>query len=247
MEVDVSPIKTSVQGNVLRIVLSDAASGNLFSDGMLAAIHGTLDSNPKAEVVVFTSDSAGFSVGRPRPRVSSGLAEPDASRVRTALEMVHGLNMKLRNWPGAVVGSLRGEAKGAAGGLIINCDVVIAETGARLGFPEMTYDLPPAIVATYLPNRIVAKAAQYMLLTGEQIDMTRALSWGIVHEVCAPDALDRRTEELVSFLSSRAPGALALCKKALHGFAFKNHAEVGPVGVDQVVEWLCRPATAAAE
>ncbi|MGH7682014.1 MAG: enoyl-CoA hydratase/isomerase family protein, partial [Candidatus Eiseniibacteriota bacterium] len=58
--------------------------------------------------------------------------------------------------------SLRGAAKGAAGGLVINCDVVVAESGARLGFPEMTYDLPPANVASYLPNRIVPKAALSM-------------------------------------------------------------------------------------
>lgn len=241
-----SPIKTSVDGNVLRITLSDPASGNLFSDAMLTSILEALEHGSDAQVVVFKSDSENFSVGRPRPRVASGLKGPDASRVRKALEMVHAVNMKLRNWHGASVASLRGQAKGAAAGLVINCDVVVAESGARLGFPEITYDLPPAIVASYLPNRIIAKAAQYMLLTGEQIDMNRALAWGAVHEVCAPELLDQRTEELVSFLSSRAPGALADCKKALHAFTFKNHADVGPLGIAQVVDWLCRPVPATA-
>jgi enoyl-CoA hydratase/carnithine racemase len=238
----VSPIKTSIQGNVLRITLADPTSGNLLSDSMLGAIIGALDEGRDAQVVVINSDLADFSVGRPRPRVMSGLSESDATKVRKALDMVHSVNMTLRNWHGVSVAALRGQAKGAASGFLVNCDVVVAEPGATLGFPEITYDLPPAVVASYLPNRIPAKAAQYMLLTGQQIDMARALSWGIVHEVCVPEALNQRTEELVAFLSARAPGSLADCKAALSSFAFKNHAEAGPLGISQVIEWLSRPS-----
>ncbi len=237
-----SPINTSFDDNVLRIALAEPAAGNLFNDAMLGSILAALEKWNSAKVVLLTAEGPDFSIGRPRPRATSGLAEADAKKVRAALELVHAINMKLRDWPGASMAVLRGQAKGAAAGLIINCDVVIAESGASIGYPEMTHDLPPAIVASYLPNRIGARIAQYMLLTGTQIDMKRALAWGLVHEVHAPEGLASRAEEILGFLAARAPGAINHCKRSLYAFANQPHAVAGPRGVNLVLEWLCRPA-----
>jgi enoyl-CoA hydratase/carnithine racemase len=155
---------------------------------------------------------------------------------------VHALNMRLRDWPGASMAVFRGQANGAAAGFLANCDVVIGETGSRLGFAEMTYDLPPALVASYLSNKTIPRVAQYMLLTGAQIDIDRALTWGLVHEVHSPEKIIDRAEELIEFLASRAPGAISHCKAALYAFWNQEHEAAGPEGIDMVLEWLCRDA-----
>lgn len=238
-------VSNNLDKNVLRLTLNDPASGNLLSDAMLSAILTALDEGKKASVVVLSSLATDFSIGRPKPPKTSGLAPDNAAKVRGALDMVHAVNMRLRDWPGVTVGVLRGQANGAAAGFMINCDVVIAEPDAKLGFAEMTYDLPPGLVASYLPNRIAARIAQYMLLTGEAVDMQRALAWGLVHEVHPAAELGQRADALVKFMASRAPGALNHCKRSLHAFAGEKHAVAGPKGVDHVLEWLSRPSPTA--
>lgn len=235
-----SPINASFDNGILRITLADPSSGNLLSNDMLGSILTAMEQWNRAGVLVLASEGPNFSVGRPRPRTSSGLDGADANRVRHALEMVHALNMKLRNWPGASMAVLRGQARGAAAGFIANCDVVVAETGASLAFPEITYDLPPALVASYLPNRISPRIAQYLLLSGAEIDVNRALAWGIVHEVHSPDNIVNKANALIEFLASRAPGAIDHCKRALQAFQNQAHEAAGPVAIDLVLEWLCR-------
>jgi enoyl-CoA hydratase/carnithine racemase len=237
----VSPINASCDNDILRLTLANPAAGNLLDDAMLAAILQALQKWKQARVVVISAQGKDFSIGRPKPRASSGLDEATGKKVRAALEMVHAVNMKLRDWPGVTLAVLRGQANGAAAGLVINCDVVVAEPDAAIGYAEINYDLPPAIVASYLPNRIAPRVAQYMLLTGSHIDMNRALSWGLVHELHTADKLEGRVEELVSFLVARAPGAIDHCKQSLYAFVNQEHAIAGPRGIDRVVEWLCRP------
>lgn len=235
-----SSVKSSYENNVLRITLADPASGNLLNDDMLNGILAAMDKWSRAGVLVLAGEGPDFSIGRPKPKVSKGLAQADAARVRAALELVNTVNLRLRGWPGATVAVLRGQAKGAAAGFVSNSDVVIAETGSTLGFPEMTYDLAPALVASYLPNRTIPRVAQYLLLTGEQIDVERALMWGLVHEIHTPEKVGPRAEELIAFLAARAEGAIDHCKQSLYAFQHKEHAVNGPVGVDRVIEWLSR-------
>lgn len=237
-----SPVNVAFERDILRLTLAQPTTGNLLDDTMLDAILQALRKWSRARVVVLSAQGKDFSVGRPKPRASSGLDANAGTKVRTALGMVHTINMTLRDWPGATLAILRGQANGAAAGFVVNCDVVVAEPNAAIGYAEMTYDLPPAIVASYLPNRITARVAQYMLLTGSQIDMSRALSWGLVHELHAADELEDRAEELATFLASRAPGAIHHCKQSLYAFTNQEHAIAGPRGIDRVLEWLCRPA-----
>lgn len=235
-----SALETSFEDGVLRITLAAPGSGNLLDDDMLAAVLAAMDQHPRAGVLVLAAEGPDFSIGRPKPGATRGLDEAVVGKVRGALEMVHALNMRLRDWPGAAVGVLRGRALGAAAGLLVNCDVVLAEKDARLGFAEITYDLPPALVASYLPNRLAPRIAQYLLLTGAEIDMERALAWGLVHEVCEAGGLAARTEALAAFFAARAPGAVDHCKRSLYGFANLDHAVAGPKGIDRVLAWLCR-------
>ena len=235
-----SPVSATCAGPVLRITLSDPASGNLLNDDALGAILSAMDRWSTAPVLVLSAQGENFSVGRPKPRASAGLSEIDAQRVRAALKMVHDVNVKLRQWPGASVAILQGAARGAAAGFLLNCDVVLAQSGSTLGFPEITYDLPPAIVASYLPNRVAPRVAQYLLLTGSGVDVERALAWGLVHEVHGPETISDRADELICFFSSRAPGAIDRCKIALAEFTNEPHVVAGPKGIDSVIDWLRR-------
>ena len=235
-------VKTSLNENVLRITLTSPESGNLLDDETLGSILEAMEKGSNASVLVLGAQGPDFSVGRPKPRASIGLNKAASSNVQNALEMVHAINMKLRNWKGVSIAVFRGKANGAAAGFILNSDIAIGELGSHLGFAEMTYNLPPALVATYLPNRIMPRIAQYLLLTGAQIEIDRALSWGLVHEAHPKEQMNKRVEKLIEFLGSRAPGAIYHCKTALYTFWNQEHEAAGPEGIDMVLSWLRREA-----
>lgn len=235
-----SPVVADFARGILRITLSRPETGNLLDDAMLQSILAAMNQWPDASVLLLSAEGPDFSIGRPKPGATKGLSREVGAKVQAALETVHAINMRLRDWPGATVAMLRGQANGAAAGFLINSDVVVAETGSHLGFAEMTYDLPPALVASYLPNRLAPRVAQYMLLSGASVDVERALAWGLVHEVHAPDALGARVDELVEFFAARAPRAIDHCKRSLYEFQNTRHADAGPLGVHRVIDWLTR-------
>ena len=57
-----------------------------------------------------------------------------------------------------------------------------------------------------------------MLLTGESIDAFTAHDWGLVHEVCAPDALDARIGEVARKLAGYGPAVLRQQKALLRSW-----------------------------
>ena len=78
---------------------------------------------------------------------------------------------------------MHGFANGAALGLLQHMDIVIAATGTTFSFPEITYNLPPSLVASYLGQKVHEKATRYLVMTGNEIDAARALEMGLISTV----------------------------------------------------------------
>ena len=55
-----------------------------------------------------------------------------------------------------------------------------------------------------------------MLLTGEPVDARRALEWGLVNRVVAPQDLDSEVLKLAQLLASKPPATLAAGKRAFY-------------------------------
>ena len=66
--------------------------------------------------------------------------------------------------------------------------------------------------------RTTSSRAAFMLLTGEPIDGATALSWGLVHELHAKDALDARIDALARKLASYGPAVLCQQKALMRSW-----------------------------
>jgi enoyl-CoA hydratase len=67
-------------------------------------------------------------------------------------------------------------------------------------------------MAAGLTYSMGASNAALMLFTGDMIDAEKALAWGLVSEVVAPDALLARAQEIARTIASRAPIAAETAK-----------------------------------
>jgi enoyl-CoA hydratase/carnithine racemase len=84
--------------------------------------------------------------------------------------------------------------------------------------PEVAVGIPSVIHSALLPALIGASHSAWLLLTGETIDAGTAATWGLVHEVTAPDALDIRISELTTKLIGFGPQAVRQQKRLLNNW-----------------------------
>ena len=122
----------------------------------------------------------------------------------------------IRQCPVPVIARLSGWCLGGGLEVAMCCDLRIAESGARLGMPEVAVGIPSVIHSALMPALIGASHATWLLLTGETIDATTAATWGLVHEVVAADALDTRIAELAAKLGGYGPHAVRQQKRLLN-------------------------------
>jgi enoyl-CoA hydratase/carnithine racemase len=221
------------------VVLNDTDNKNRLDDAMVDELHAALDGADPDATLAFKGNGQGFSAGRPH---SPGGHPNGPEAAKHALNEVVRLNLRIAQWPGPTVGIVHGFAHGAALGLLQHMDIVIAAAGTRFSFPEITYHLPPSLVASYLGQKVNEKATRYLVMTGQEVDAERALGMGLISDVVAAEALENEALCLLTQLGERLEAERAM-KVTLAEFS--NYAgELGADmerGVGAVMRWARRP------
>ncbi len=121
-----------------------------------------------------------------------------------------------------------------AGGLelALAADIRICTPDARFGLPEVRWAIMPGAGGTQrLPRAIPQAWANYMVLTGEQIDATTASAIGLVSHVVPREELMDRAHHIANVICERGPLAVRTAKEAIlrgqdmpleHGLAYED-------------------------
>jgi crotonobetainyl-CoA hydratase len=123
-----------------------------------------------------------------------------------------------------VIAAVNGFALGGGFEVVLACDIAVASTSAIFGLPEVKRGLLAAAGGPLrLPQAIPNKVAMYTMLTGEPMDATTALRWGLVNEVTAAKAVLARAMEIADMILANAPLAVRATKavgRAITGGCF---------------------------
>jgi len=123
----------------------------------------------------------------------------------------------IQNSSKAVVAAINGYALGGGLELALACHIRIASTKAHLGLPEVTLGLIPGYGGTQRLTQLVGKGkALEMILTGDMINASEALIFGLVNHVVEPDQLLKKTDEIMLKILSRSPLAVAAAIKSVN-------------------------------
>ncbi|MGE5595127.1 MAG: enoyl-CoA hydratase/isomerase family protein [Hyphomicrobiales bacterium] len=121
-----------------------------------------------------------------------------------------------------------------AGGLelALTCDIRIATPDARFGLPEVRWAIMPGAGGTQrLPRAIPQAWANYMVLTGEQIDAETASAIGLISHIVPKEELMDRAFQIANIICERGPLAVRTAKEAIlrgqdmpldHGLAYED-------------------------
>jgi enoyl-CoA hydratase/carnithine racemase len=117
------------------------------------------------------------------------------------------------NCPRPVVAAVNGPAVAGGFALALLCDLRIAGSGARFGYPELPRGIPPSYAAAR--SALPAAVAQDLCLTGRPVDAAEALRLGIVREVSDGDPVARGVELAAEIAAMPRDAVLATKQRVL--------------------------------
>jgi methylglutaconyl-CoA hydratase len=123
--------------------------------------------------------------------------------------------------PKPVIARLAGPARAGGVGLVAACDIAIAARGggdvkgATFAFSEVRIGVVPAVISVPVVPRLLPRAAEELMLTGETFDADRAAAVGLLNRAVDPDALDAEVDRYADMLARGGPAALAATKAML--------------------------------
>ncbi len=140
--------------------------------------------------------------------------------------VLHEALAALRELPAVVVAVVQGTAAGAGVGLVLAADIVLASERATFvaAYPGVGLS-PDCGVSALLPDAVGPRRAALFALTGLRLDAATALEWGLVSEVCPPDALEQRADAVIEALGAVPAGAVREAARLLRSAPGRPYAD----------------------
>jgi enoyl-CoA hydratase/carnithine racemase len=211
-------VRLHVADGVATISLNRPRRHNAVDDAMhdrLVEAWAEVLADPAARVVLLRGEGRSFCSGRDTAQLGHRVAgESDLSFIRRHQE---GRTAQLRS-PKPVVAALKGNVLGGGLEMALSTDIRIAASDLRMAFPEIRYGLMTDTGGSPLTTMYAGPSrAKWMLMTGRPIDAQRALTWGLVDEVVAPEELDATAAAFAAELADKPADALAMIKATVDG------------------------------
>lgn len=214
---DQDDIRREVQGRVLILTLDRASKKNALTVSMYQALSrhvADADRNPDIGAILLTGAgdcfTAGNDMGDFRER-----AESTESRPSAGLAFIE--QLMACNTP--VVAAVQGLAVGIGTTLLLHCDFVLAERGARFRTPFVDLGLcPEAASSLLMPLMLGFRRASDLLLAGEALSAEEALRCDLVSRLCEGDELQTAALELATRLAAKPAESLRLSKSLMRRY-----------------------------
>src|SRR5881227_1593693 len=191
MEED-SPVIYAIEGAVALVTLNRPEKRNALNDALVAALKDALrdaDAREQVRAVVITGAGADFCSGADLSalqKISEASVVENMEDARSLMEL-YALTRSVRV---PVVAAVRGRALAGGCGLATACDIVLAASSARFGYPEVKIGFVPAMVMAILRRNVSEKRAFELLTRGLEIDASTAHEFGLVNQVFADENFD---------------------------------------------------------
>lgn len=144
------------------------------------------------------------------------------------------------------IAAINGYAMGGGLEMALSCDIRIAADTAKLAAPEIKLGwIGGGGMTALLAHSIGPSNAAMMVMTGDPVPADRALTWGLVSELTAPDALMTRAAEIAGTIASRAPVAAETARRNLQ--AAYNMPLEQAVAYERDLQAICFATEDAAE
>jgi enoyl-CoA hydratase len=211
-------ILVAVEGPIGVITFNRPNVLNALRVNLLKEVSAALDemeTNASVRVIIVTGAgekafAAGADIGELNALTSAGMG---AAQARSG----QALTRKIERSNKPVIMAINGFALGGGCEIAMAGDIIIASENAKFGQPEVNLGLIPGYGGTARTTRRVGKGmATFLCLSGDIIDANEALRIGLIERVVPAADLMTAAKKLATTIASKAPLAIAACKRVIN-------------------------------
>jgi enoyl-CoA hydratase/carnithine racemase len=209
-------VRVEQNGPVLAITLARPERRNAITVAMYTALADAIERasrDPSIRVIIFRGEGQDFAAG-------NDLADFLSALPRDTEEIpVWRLLRALAQCEAPIVAAVHGNCVGIGTTMLLHCDLVIAEEGARFSLPFVDLALVPEAASSLLLPRLAGRrrAARYLLL-GEPFGVDEAMAIGLASHRAGAGELEATLAAVVAALLAKPAEALRQTQHLLrHG------------------------------
>jgi enoyl-CoA hydratase/carnithine racemase len=201
---------------ICTLTLNRPAQMNLLTGEMLDALQEAFDaisSDSRVRVVVLAANGKGFCAGHDLKEIRSLRDQP---RIEELFGKCSRMMQTIPMLPQPVIARVQGAAAAAGCQLVAQCDLAVASEAAKFTTPGVTWGFFCSTPGVAVGRNLQRKHAMEMLLTGDVIDARKAMEWGLVNRVVAPEQLEAATFSLAKQIADKPPATIAAGKRGFY-------------------------------
>jgi enoyl-CoA hydratase/carnithine racemase len=201
---------------ICTLVLNRPQQMNLLTSEMLAALQAAFDAiaqDRRVRVVVLGANGRGFCAGHDIKEIR---ALKELPKIEALFAKCSRMMQTITAMPQPVIARVQGAAAAAGCQLVAQCDLAVASDAAKFTTPGVTWGFFCSTPGVAVGRNLSRKRAMEMLLTGDVIDATKALEWGLVNQVVPAADLEQATLALATKIAEKPPVTIATGKRAFY-------------------------------
>lgn len=209
-------VRAERNGQVLAITLNRPERRNAITVAMYAALAEAIEgaaADPSVRAITFRGEGQDFAAGNDLADFLSALPR-DTDEIP-----VWRLLRALASCETPLIAAVHGNCVGIGTTMLLHCDLVIAEEGARFSLPFVDLGLVPEAASSLILPRLAGRrrAARYLLL-GEPFGVDEAIAIGLASHRAPAGELEGTLSRILSALLAKPPEALRQTQRLLrHG------------------------------
>jgi methylglutaconyl-CoA hydratase len=169
---------------------------------------GQVEGDSSVRVMTLAGEGKAFCAGMDLRGVIN-----DPKKMAGMLLKLSQVSRRIRRLPIPTIARVQGAAVGGGCGLMVVTDFAVTHPESKIGYPEVSLGVCPAVVAPWLMKKIGPGRARAMLLAGGTISGAEGYDIGLATHLVAHDRLESQTLELARTLATGGPHALAVTKR----------------------------------
>lgn len=237
---DMKPIQCERSEGILTLRINRPEKKNALNLAMYQALADGLreaDNEDAVRVTLICGSDACFTSGND---LADFIGDPPTGPDSPVMQFLFAISEARK----PIVAAVNGLAVGVGVTMLLHCELVYAGRGAIFQMPFVNLGLCPEAGSTLLLPRVMGhQRAAELVLMGESFSADKALSLGIVTEICPDNEVLTTARSKALQLAAQPPAAVRLTKKLLkRNYALQLRDTIVEEGV-QFMERLKSPET----
>ena len=210
-------LELEIRNQCAILILNRPEIRNAFDDELIASLAKTLkrlDADENVRAVVLMGAGPAFCAGADlnwMKRMASYTLKQNYADAKALADMLKTLDRMSK----PTIARVHGPAYAGGVGLVAACDIAVGSVEAEFALTEAKLGLSPATISPYVIRAMGERMAHRYFLTAEKFNAAEAYRIGLLSELCLPDELDARINELLGHIVSGGKDALAEIKSLI--------------------------------